>query len=88
MTSAMRRSLVVAALALLAARPAAALDPLAEPEADPPSSFTGYWLAARNTAGFAHHVSLAADGEALDWVVYDLAGRQRWAARFMRSALD
>ena len=42
----MRRLLaLVAILALFRAAPAPALEPLAAPDADPPSIFTGYWLA-------------------------------------------
>ena len=43
---------------------------------------------ARNSGGFAHYVSLAAGGDALDWAVYDSAGKLRWSAKFTRSALE
>ena len=56
----------------------------------------GWWNAkrdggafvARNTAGFSHWVSLAPGGDALDWALYDPAGKLRWNARFTRSAVE
>jgi hypothetical protein len=57
-------------------------------------SMSGAWWTARRdggafvgrgAGGFLHYVSLAASGDALDWSLYDAAGKLRWRASFTRA---